>query len=194
MNGVIAGAAIILVAGCSSSLDEANRAATTTERPRVVAYGVARTPQSTVLLLRRLIEAHLFPAAVDLYEPRIVNAIGRDNLTGLLASMAPTVGAIDVLLIQKQRIGGRVALVVRGRIQAKPVLLSYLLRAHQGQWKVLYDSMVNDVLGTYVQTQTQAKFGSGTKKLSRRAIAAGNAAVLKYQHAVIASGAAIPGK
>jgi hypothetical protein len=192
MNAVIAGVAIVLTVGCSSSLDEANRAATTVEQPRVVTYGVPRTPQSTVLLLRRLSEAHLFLTAVDLYEPRIINVIGRDNLIGLLGAMAPTVGATDVLLIEKQRVGREVALVLRGRIQAKPVLLSYVLRPHHGQWKVLYDSMINDSLGAYIQAQFKAKFGSGTRKLRRRAKAAGTAAVLKYQRAVIASGAPIP--
>lgn len=188
----IAGAAFVLATGCTSSVEKANRTATTSERPRVVQYDVPRTPEDTVLLLRRLVRAHSFPTAVDLYDPRIIAVLGRDNLVGLLGALAPTVDGIQVMVIEKQPIDAGFDLTLRGNLQGKPISLSYVLLRQGRRWKILYDSMINDALAAYIQTQTQRRLHSGGRKTARRAAAAGTAAVLKYQRAVMMRGAALP--
>jgi hypothetical protein len=188
---------ILLVAiapGCASSIDQADRTATTTERPPVLRYRIPRTPEGTVLLLRRLVNAHSFPTAVDLYDTRVVEVMGRETLVGVLGAIAATVAAIHLLLIEKQPTETGITVILRGRIANKPVLLSYVMSQQHRRWHILYDSMINDALGPYVQGQVQATLDPGATRPSARAIAAGATAVQKYQRVVISSGAGISGE
>ena len=102
-------------------------------------------------------------------------------MLGVLTAIAPTVSAIQVKVIEKQRTTLGISLTLRGRLAGNPLSASYILRRKGKQWKIVYDSMVGDAIADYVQAQEQDKIDPAAKKPSRRAIAAGKAAAQTFQ-------------
>jgi hypothetical protein len=117
------------------------------------------------------------PSVVDAYDPRIVAAMGVSGITGAYSWLRPQVSTSKARVIQRRRHGSTVFLGVEFLTKDGPVRESFLLRRRGGQWRILYDTLLERALKGYTETRVSG----GALKPGHAAVRAGERAAQRYR-------------
>lgn len=149
-------------------------------------------PDHTVLSLWRRAQQRLYVAATDLYDRRVVDAVGVRALQGGLDQQR------SVFLTYSPRITarettpeGEILTVTAGTRYAdddsvEEITGTYLLRRSEGRWVIFYDTLTED--GLYIYAQLNSPAQGSDEKSKKQAAADGRKLAERFR--LVSQGAA----
>ena len=130
------------------------------------------TPEATVLRFWQLIQQGNYPLATLLYHPRIPETFGVDGVMGALSLQRQTILQNRPVIENTRRSPLGTLVTVQTDNSERPQLFSFNLRKRNGQWRIVFDSVLGDALAEYVHNTAP----------KASAAAAGEKAVTRYRN------------
>ena len=187
---VLLGSAVLVSAGCGRDLDDAKVATDATEtspatgklnREQETALRKSRdlvkdgSASSVVVSLIEDVGDGGGPAVFSVYDRRVADRVGTENLLGAFQVMATiTTGTQPALVRSRKSRGGELVVVRLLRPKGGDSRYSFLLRRDDGQWNIVYDSLLAQALRAYVISQRSSdpsKPSAEATKAAERAVA-----------------------
>jgi hypothetical protein len=171
-----------LIGGCSTKRNEATTAPTRVQKNGLLVTDAlpltlndlkkykAGTPAAAVMELFFYAQWGSSPNVASMYDPGAVRAVGIDNLVGTYSAVRPSLNALQlrVLTDRTDSVGGFVAVEGRSR-EADPVRYSFELRNSGGRWRVVFDTLLEGALPSYVQDSLDPEHPGSPSSRARRA-------------------------
>ncbi len=118
------------------------------------------------------------PSIVDAYDPRVVRRLGVSNLTGAYSWLRPQIASskAQLLLVRRRGTTRFVGIELLSK-DADPTRESFLLRRSEGEWRILYDSLLEQAL----KAHTVARLSGDSPRPSSRVVKVAERAAQQYR-------------
>ncbi len=145
------------------------------------------SPASMVMRFWASIQHGALPLSLEIYEPRVVSAVGIPTFAGMLQAQRASAQdtRLNLLRIEDVAAGRLITAETVPKVGSK-TRHTFFLRPVRGRrpvrWRIAYDTLSVGAIQTYVQTQTQRSVDPAAAP-GRKAVAAGDAAADAYRRA-----------
>lgn len=156
-------------------------------KPRIIeADSLPPVSQAEGVVLRwwRGIQVGSTPTSILYYHPRVISTLGQDEITGALASQRPALAAMrpSVQSSLDTPLGVEVTVRATGAEGGAPIYYSVILERAGSSWRILYDSLLGDAIGPFVQAREQRRLAPQAKEPVAAAVQAGEDATLEFRN------------
>jgi hypothetical protein len=143
---------------------------------------------STLSEFWRYLAAGALPAVFTFYNEDVIRALGPAMFGGTMASEQGTALTTRLNIYDVKRIAGGTLVLVETIPEAAPKSRhSFFLEAERrGGWHITYDTLTAAALMAYAQQQEQQRIDPSAKVPSRRAIEAGEKALMLFRRVALA--------
>ena len=119
------------------------------------------------------------PNVVATYDPAVLDTVDAADIAGTYSQQRSYLATTRPELVDETEEQGITLVTVRGlRSDAAPQSFAFNLRQTDGEWHVIFDTLLESALATYVQTQSSS---DPDKKPPPSAVRAGAAAALEFR-------------
>jgi hypothetical protein len=171
---IVALGATVALTACSGGNGKSSEAGSETSASRPLTYAdvVKRgenTPAGAVLLLWFWAQWGSAPNVVAMYDPRVVRAVGARNISGIYTWLRGTLVELRPRIVGNIRTRKNLAFIaVEARSATTgPVRYSFLLRPTDGDWVVMYDTLLHDSLPQYVAFKVDGQVSANPSRRAR---------------------------
>lgn len=197
-------AGLILVVGCASDDDTAERITRTgspsvEERPNgkltkapppLTTKDLAQTrgggPEKTVMALWFYGQWGSPPDVVSLYDERVQRELGPEVVAGAYASVRLEMLATrPKILATRKSPRGTLVLVNLLSASSPPQQESFLLERGEDGWRIIHDTYLERLVPPFIQAAAQARFAPESDKLDPRAARAGVEAASRFRNLLL---------
>ncbi len=132
----------------------------------------------------RFIQGGALPAALSLYDPRVIRNIDLAVLSGALAAQKAQLedARLNVLDVESTADGRLVTLEILRDVGAKS-RHTFFFRRIRGQWKLVYDTLSAEAIQVFARSRAQLR--AGETDPSPESVAAGEEAVSEYRRVAL---------